>query len=109
MVSTFLSPQYIISTQVVNENMSVCLKKLRLTKEQAFAHGTNLMDIFTVVNISSSTVKKAFALSIKYNFSYWDSLIVAAALESKCNTLLSEDMQHGFVIEGKLKIVNPFL
>lgn len=108
-VSTFLLPQYVISTQVVNENMSVCLKKLRLTKEQAFAHGKNLMDIFTVVNISSSTVKEAFTLSIKYNLSYWDSLIVSAALENKCQILLSEDMQHGFTIEGQLKVVNPFL
>jgi len=41
-------------------------------------------------------------------FSYWDSLIVAVALDAGCSTLYSEDMQHGQRIEGQLTIVNPF-
>ena len=41
-------------------------------------------------------------------FSYWDSLIVAAALDAGCTTLYSEDMQHGRVLLGQLTIVNPF-
>jgi predicted nucleic acid-binding protein len=40
-------------------------------------------------------------------FSYWDSLIVAAALDAGCTTLYSEDMQHGRVLHGQLTIVNP--
>jgi len=39
---------------------------------------------------------------------YWDSLIVAVALDAGCSTLYSEDMQHGQRIEGQLTIVNPF-
>jgi predicted nucleic acid-binding protein len=45
----------------------------------------------------------------KYGYSIFDSLIIAAALELGCNTLYTEDMQHGQVIEGTLKITNPFL
>ncbi len=41
-------------------------------------------------------------------FNYWDSLIVAAALEAGCATLYTEDMQHGQVIDGRLTIINPF-
>ena len=41
-------------------------------------------------------------------FSYWDSLIVAAAIDTGCSTLYSEDMQHGRVLLGQLTIVNPF-
>ncbi|GAA4465850.1 hypothetical protein GCM10023093_18720 [Nemorincola caseinilytica] len=104
-----LSSHYTISTQVVNENVNVCLRKLRLNKDQAYAHGRDLMSIFRVVNIYSSTITSAFDLSVKYELSYWDSLIVAAALESKCQVLLTEDMHHGLVINEKLRIVNPFI
>lgn len=45
----------------------------------------------------------------KYGYSIFDSLIIAAALEARCHTLYSEDMQHGQLIEGTLKITNPFL
>lgn len=41
------------------------------------------------------------------SFSFWDSLIVAAALDAGCSTLYSEDMQHGRVVDGRLTIVNP--
>ena len=41
------------------------------------------------------------------SFSFWDSLIVAAALDAGCSTLYSEDMQHGQIVDGRLMIVNP--
>ncbi len=44
----------------------------------------------------------------RYNFSYWDSLIVAHALEAGTNVLYSEEIQDGLVLSGKLEIVNPF-
>ena len=45
----------------------------------------------------------------EYHFSWWDSLIVATALRADCSTFLSEDMQNGFVVDGRLTIVNPFV
>ena len=42
------------------------------------------------------------------NFSYWDSMITAAALKSGCNILYSEDLQHEQLMENQLKIINPF-
>ena len=51
----------------------------------------------------------ASALRTNHRFSYWDSLIVAAALDAGCDTLYSEDMQHGQVVEGRLRLVNPFV
>jgi predicted nucleic acid-binding protein len=107
-VMSLLTSDYIISTQVVSENVNVCLKKLKLTREEAYAHGKNLLDTFRIVNIYPSTITSAFSLSIKYGFSYWDSLIVAAALENDCEILFSEDMQDGLLVEGKLKLKNPF-
>jgi predicted nucleic acid-binding protein len=51
----------------------------------------------------------AWKLQARYRFSYFDSLIIAAALAAGCSTLYSEDMQHGQVIAGRLTISNPFL
>ena len=48
-----------------------------------------------------------FRIRGKYNGSFWDSLIVASALDNKCTVLYSEDMQHGLLIDNKLKVVNP--
>ncbi len=106
--ASLLSPANVISTQVVNENINVCLRKLKFGKEEAYAHGKSLLDTFNVVNLYPPTITNAFNLSIKYGFSYWDSLIVATALENNCEILLSEDMQDGLLVEGKMKIKNPF-
>ncbi len=50
----------------------------------------------------------ALKLRTDHTLSYWDSLIVAAALEAGCHTLISEDMQHSQLIENQLRIINPF-
>ena len=51
---------------------------------------------------------RASQLREALGISYWDSLIVASALTAGCDTLYSEDMQHGQVIAGTLTIINPF-
>ncbi len=108
LVKSMLNTEYTVSTQVVNENVSVCLRKLKLSKQEAFAHGSELMRTLQVVNISTTTIASAYNVSTKYDLSLWDSLIIASALESQCTTLYSEDMHDGFVIENKLTIKNPF-
>lgn len=45
----------------------------------------------------------------KHSFSFWDSLVAASALDSEADYLISEDMQHGFVLENRLTIINPFV
>ncbi len=47
-------------------------------------------------------------LRSRYNFSFWDSLIVACALAGGASILYSEDMQDGLVVDGQLEILNPF-
>ncbi len=51
---------------------------------------------------------RAWEVEDRWHFSWWDSLIVAAALAQNCRTLLTEDLQHGQELEGLL-IINPFL
>ncbi|SDN51183.1 PIN domain-containing protein [Desulfonauticus submarinus] len=61
-----------------------------------------------VVPLTLDIVRKSWEIKEKYKFSYWDSLIVASALENNCSILYTEDMQDGQIIEKKLEIVNPF-
>ncbi|MBX2955195.1 MAG: PIN domain-containing protein [Cyclobacteriaceae bacterium] len=103
-----LSPEFIISTQVVSENVSVCLKKLKLGKKEVFKHARSLLTRFKVVTIHREILLKSFELSEKYQYGIWDSIILATALLYDCNTVYSEDMQDGQVIEDTLTIKNPF-
>lgn len=62
----------------------------------------------TVNALTTDLTLSAWEIRIKYKFSYWDSLIIAAALDSNCAMLYTEDMQDGQMIDKKLKIINPF-
>ncbi|TAF77625.1 MAG: PIN domain-containing protein [Bacteroidetes bacterium] len=103
-----LSFKPIISTQVVTESVNVMIKKLKFSKIEAFEKASDLLEVCTLSLIKESSLNIAFEISKKYQFSYWDSLIVAVALESNCETLYSEDMSHNLLIDGKVKILNPF-
>ncbi len=106
--SFILDERYVVSTQVISENVNVCLRKLRMTKQEAFAHGRFLMDTFRMTYITDSTIALAFQISERYGFGYYDSLIVATAIENGCGVLYSEDLQDGQIILDQLKVVNPF-
>ena len=54
-----------------------------------------------------SVIRGALRIRQVYGFSYWDSAIVAAALELRCDRVYTEDLTHGQVVE-KLTIFNPF-
>jgi predicted nucleic acid-binding protein len=61
-----------------------------------------------VTHLSQEILLQASALRTRYQFSFWDSLICAAALASGTTTLYSEDMQDGLTIEHRLTVTNPF-
>jgi predicted nucleic acid-binding protein len=60
------------------------------------------------INPSPNLYQRGLDLQSRYQLSFYDSLIVAAALEGGCKTLYSEDLQHGQRIDG-LTIKNPFI
>jgi predicted nucleic acid-binding protein len=70
--------------------------------------GTHSFKSFNVVEVLQSTVIRAMDISIRNGYSYWDSLILAVALENNCSILYTEDMQDGQMIDDKLRILNPF-
>jgi predicted nucleic acid-binding protein len=98
-----------ISTQVVMETVNVLIKKFKFEKAIAFENVTAIMERAELKIITNKTLLNAFKIAVTYKLSHWDGLIIASALEASCTTLYSEDLQHNQVIEGTLKIVNPFL
>ena len=99
----------VISAQVVQETLNVLMR--RLTPPMSAANARKVLDHILVplwrIHPSAALYARGLGLQERYGFSFYDSLIVAAALEGGCTRLLSEDMQHGQQIEG-LRIENPF-
>jgi len=98
----------VTSTQVLSELSNVFTKKFRVSVEfiKQFIDAVSLTCEVTV--IQADLVKKALDLKESYNYSYYDSLIIAAALDSSCMYILSEDLSDNQVIENRLRIVNIF-
>ena len=102
------SNKSIISTQVINELSNILYKKFNLTAPLILKLIDELEENLEIVNFSINTIKLAHNIKEKYKYSYYDSLIIATALENNCLILYSEDMQHNQTIENQLKIINPF-
>jgi len=83
-----------ISTQVLSETANVASKRLALSVSEIRKLITSLAALCQVEIISLSTIHTAFDIRERYSFSWYDSLIVATALEANCDTLYSEDMQN---------------
>ncbi|MFA5074993.1 MAG: PIN domain-containing protein [Candidatus Babeliales bacterium] len=98
----------IISTQVLNELSNVLIKKFNLTSIEIVSIIKELSKWCFVYNIEITTIIYALHISQKYKFSYFDSLMLAAALENDCKIIFSEDMHHECIIEKTLHIFNPF-
>jgi predicted nucleic acid-binding protein len=104
---TVISGGGTISAQVLNEFTNVARRRGREWAEIAEAIGV-IRDRFPDISpLTAETHAVALTLAQDHGFSFYDALIVAAAVGAGCDTLYSEDMQHGRVIDG-LTIRNPF-
>jgi predicted nucleic acid-binding protein len=104
-----LEQDFAISAQVLNEFVNVMYKKYRLSwdeineaKEIVFKRANSFVTLTKITNDAACSIARI------YKMSFYDALIIAAAIELGCDELLSEDMQHGSLF-GKLHLINPFL
>ncbi len=97
-----------ISHQVLHEFYVTVTRKLKpaLPRSEARAEIEDLLN-WKPLRPSAALLKQAWQIEDRYGFSWWDSLIVAAAITQDCVTLLTEDLQHGLQIDN-LRVVNPF-
>jgi predicted nucleic acid-binding protein len=105
----FSEGEPVLSSQVINEFINACLIKNLLKLDKVISLANKFMDALEFSLVKETTIKKSLQIKKAYNYSYWDCLIIASALENNCATLYTEDMQNGHVIENRLKIVNPFV
>jgi predicted nucleic acid-binding protein len=100
----------IVSYQVVQEFFNLALR--RFTKPMSLADAEQyLSTVFRpimTVNSSPALFAEALRLNDRHQLSWYDSLIVAAAVNAGCSVLYTEDLQHGQRF-GNLRIENPFL
>ena len=96
-----------VSTQVVNE---VCVNLLKKAVFDEYLIQDLIVSFYRdyqVIEVNYDTLLKASELRKRYGFSFWDSSIVASALQADASILFSEDMQDGLIVAEKLEIVNP--
>jgi predicted nucleic acid-binding protein len=98
-----------ISVQVLNEAANVLRRKFRRSWPETHVFLSALRGLVTVYPVTTETHEAGLGIAERYGLSLYDSMIAAAALYAECNTLWSEDMQHGMVLEGGLRILNPFI
>ncbi len=109
-ITTMLSSsdaEIIVSTQVINEYYRTLLKN-GFFDDDIQKRVNELLESSKLFLILESTIRLSWLIRKRYQFSFWDSLIIASALESECSILYSEDLQHRQLVEGKLQIINPF-
>ena len=99
----------VLSTQVLQEFYVNVTRKLSppLSYEVAEERVRDLSRL-SLVRVEAGMILSAIVRSRERMLSLWDALIVEAALKGGAYRLLTEDLQHGQVIEG-LRIENPFL
>jgi predicted nucleic acid-binding protein len=98
----------IISVQVLNEVANVARRKMRLSWEQTHAFLSTVRALLPVEPLTIETHETGLVLAERYRLSTYDSMIAAAALLADCDTLWSEDLQNGMLIDTRLRIANPF-
>ena len=99
----------VTSVQGLNEFANVARRKLAMSWDEirdALAAIRTLCR--PIVPLDIETHEAALRIAERHGYAIFDALIVASALRAACDTLWSEDMQHGILIDGRLRIENPF-
>ena len=99
----------VISVQVLNEIANVLRRKYRFSWNEVRTFLAMVRSACEIVPIPIETHELGLNIAERYGFSVYDSMIVASAMQSGCNALFSEDLQHGQAIDGIVTIRNPFV
>lgn len=97
-----------ISAQVMNEVAAVARRKIRLAWPAVHELLALVRSFLIVEPLTLATHEQTLFVAERYKLDVYDSAVVASALLAGCDTLWSEDMHHGLVVEGTLTIRNPY-
>jgi predicted nucleic acid-binding protein len=104
-----VNSQPVISVQIINEVCVNLIKKAGFSESKISQLITSFFENYQVIELEQETLMTASELRLRYAVSFWDSLVIASALQAQVSVLYSEDLQHEQVIEDRLKIINPFV
>ncbi|MGO9315549.1 MAG: PIN domain-containing protein [Syntrophobacteraceae bacterium] len=99
----------LISVQVLNEIANVARRKLAMSWMEINEVLALIRSVCPVAPLTIETHDRGRLVAERYGLSVYDAMIVAAGLLGGCETLYSEDMQHGLLIGHQLRICNPFI
>jgi predicted nucleic acid-binding protein len=97
-----------INVQVLNELTNVARRKMHMSWTETRALLNMLRALLTVHPLTIESHETGLELAERYGFSTYDAMIAASALHAGCDTLWSEDLQHGMELAEGLRIVSPF-
>lgn len=98
-----------LSWQVLIEFYAVATHPRKLAMAETAAQADVLaLQVWQPLAPDADLLRTAWAMQVRHGFSWWDAMIVAAALRAGCSILLSEDLQHEQLIDGTLRLINPF-
>ena len=97
-----------ISVQVLHEIANVSRRKMGLSWAETRNFLLMIRRLLEVKPITIEIHDVGISLAGRYQLSVYDSMIVSAALSAECDMLLSEDLQDGLLINGRLRVLNPF-
>jgi predicted nucleic acid-binding protein len=97
-----------ISVQVLNEITNVARRKMGMSWDDTRAFLAVVRGLLSVEALTAEIHETGISLAERYSLSVYDAMIAASALHANCETLWSEDMQSGLVVDGRLRIRNPF-
>ena len=101
--------EFSLSLQVVQEFINTCLNKARLGQSrEAIAQTVELLLAYPCLIPSTDLIRHSLALQGRYQISYWDAAVLAAAMELGCTKLYTEDLNHGQAYES-VQVINPFV
>ncbi len=107
LVEELATGEHCIPIQVLGEFVNVCLRKGLLDIQEAKSKISLYADMFEAPTTSHLDLMTASALTSRFNFQFFDAVIITVARRAGAVILLTEEMQDGFEVGG-LKIVNPF-
>ena len=103
------SADCITSIQVMNEASNIWFKKYNLSKVEIIKYLDEIELLCNeIMPVQRKTINQAIDIKDRYGYSLYDCLMLASAIEANCSMILTEDMKNGQIINGTLKIANPF-
>jgi predicted nucleic acid-binding protein len=96
------------SVQILDEFANVARRKMKASWPEIGAMQASLRGLLSARPLTIDTHETGLAIAERYGLAVYDAMIVASALEAGCQTLWPEDLQDGMVLNGEVRVVNPF-